>query len=155
MKDLFYIVEKDNWFRLHIKDTHYCVSGCPTLDPLLKTVKRLIKRYKTKNKILSAFSSKEDKGRVGDKMFEVYQKEYEIYSGDYDDILDEVVSKTMEEVKNNTPLKRSQKMLAKLKPSSQKISGGGKTLSTIKKVEEKDIEEKPVVLKRPRLLKRK
>lgn len=162
MKNTFYMICKDNWYRLHIKDTHYCIGGGPSPEPLLKTVRRLIKKYRTKSRLFNALSSKEDKGVVNEKMYKVYQEEYELYSEDCDDMLYEVVAKAVEEVKENTPLKRSQRILSKVRSKKTETTGNTSDSSPLEatentniKVRKKDIEERPVVLKRPRLLKRK
>lgn len=153
MKDLFYIVKvRDNWYRLHIKDTHYCIGAGEELTPLLRTVSRLIKKYRTKSRILSALSRLEDKGQVNEHMREVYRQDYELLSEDCDGILTEVVAKALDEVKDDTPFKRTQKRLNKVRSKKTEITGISSG-SSPSEMTENDI-KRPVERKRPSLLKR-
>lgn len=153
MKDTFYIVCKDNWYRLHIKDTHYCIGGCPSPEPLLKTVRRLIKKYRTKSRLFNALSHQEDKGLVNKKMTEKYAEEYELYSEDCDDILTEVVEQAVREVKEDTPFKRSQRILNKVKSKKTETTGNTSDSSHLETTENTTTEVKEKV--RPRLLRKK
>ncbi len=153
MKDTFYMVCKDNWYRLHIKDTHYCIGGCPSPEPLLKTVRRLIKKYRTKSRLFNALSHQEDKGLVNEKMTEKYAEEYELYSEDCDDILAEVVEQAVREVKEDTPFKRSQRILGKVKSKKTETTGNTSDSSPLETTENTTTEVKEKV--RPRLLRKK
>ncbi len=153
MKDTFYMVCKDNWYRLHIKDTHYCIGGGPSPEPLLKTVRRLIKKYRTKSRLFNALSHQEDKGLVNEKMTEKYAEEYELYSEDCDDILAEVVEQAVREVKEDTPFKRSQRILSKVKSKKTETTGNTSDLSPLETTKNTTAEVKEKV--RPRLLRKK
>ena len=152
MKDLFYIVKiNDGWYRLHIKDTHYCLGSGESVKPLISTVTRLVRKYKTKAKLFSALSRLEDKGHVNDKMTEVYEEEYELYGDACEDLIEEAVTKALERVKNNTPLMRS-KRISRMHKGEKTITTGissdsspSETLTT---------PEKPAVKKLPRRIKR-
>lgn len=152
MKDLFYIVKIGDWYRLHIKDTHYCIGGCENLSPLLNTVRRLIKKYRTKARLISALSSLEDKGLVNEKMTEVYQQDYELYSDECDEVLAEVIEKALTEVKEDTPFKRAQKRLNKVRSKKTENTGISSDLSPLGRSENEV--KRPVERKRPTLLKR-
>lgn len=153
MKDLFYIVKvNEDWYRLHVKDNHYCLGGCETIYPLLRTVERLIKKYRTKSRFLSSLSNLEDKGLVNETMTEIYQREYELYSDECDEILGEVVENVLEKVKNDTPFKRTQKRLGKVRSKMTENTDTDSPPSHLDRAEN-DVKT-PVIKKRPTLLKR-
>ena len=64
MLDSFYIVGKNTpisgvWYKLVIKDTHFCVSCGSDLEKILKVLKTYVKRYRTSKRLLSAMSKLE------------------------------------------------------------------------------------------------
>lgn len=136
MEDLFYIVPiGDNWYNLRLKDSHY-VLGCGSdLDRLLKTLRGLIKRYRTPAKLLSAVENFEDRGKVNDLTLAVYQGQYEALGNVMSDVVKKCVRDALEEVKFDTPFHRNRKKhkLNKVNHSSEVI-------------EEKTEEDNPVLI---------
>lgn len=146
MGNVFYIVNKDGQYRLHVKDTHYCLGGCSSPEPLLKTVRRIIKKYKTKNRFFNALSHQEDKGHVNKRMTEIYEMDYQDYE-DCTDELNQVVKESLKEVKENTPFKRSQRLLNKVRPKMTETTGYTSDSSPLE--EEKTVAEENTSIKIP------
>ena len=144
MKDLFYIVKIGDWYRLHIKDTHYCLGACEKVEPLLNTVKRLIRKYKTRTKILSALTRLEDKGKVNEKMTEVYAEEYNDYNA-CEDILLKAINDSLEKVKSSSPLMRSRKLTKHLAEKTTEITGQTSDSESLENVRETEVKSKTVV----------
>lgn len=151
MKDLFYIVKIGDWYRLHIKDTHYCLGACEKVEPLLNTVKRLIRKYKTRTKILSALTRLEDKGVVNERMTEVYEEEYNDYNA-CEDLLLKAINDSLEKVKSSSPLMRTRKLTRTMHEETTETTGKSSDSSPL------DITptttKKPLVKKLPKKLKR-
>ena len=145
MEDLFYIVPiGDNWYNLRLKDSHY-VLGCGSdLDRLLKTLRGLIKRYRTPAKLLSAVENFEDRGKVNDLTLAVYQGQYEALGNVMSDVVKKCVRDALEEVKFDTPFHRNRK--------KHKLIGSNHSSEVIE--EKAEVKEEPVTLKKGIRLKR-
>jgi hypothetical protein len=122
MYDLFYVIRvREDWYRLHIKDTHYCISACDSLDSIERTIKRLITTFKTKDRLLRHLSTLEDKGVENEKTTEVYRNDYMSFTGDYEDWLRDIVSEALKEVRENSTYKKVSKRLKGLKRPVVKV----------------------------------
>lgn len=112
MYDCFYIVEpREGWYRLHLKDTHYCLGSGDSIERLLNTLRRLVKKYRTKTKFLRAINHLEDRGLVGEKMLSLYREDYTNTHHLYSDIVKVAVKESLEEVKKDTPFNRVRKLV--------------------------------------------
>lgn len=144
MTKAFYIVQvREDWYRLHITSTHYCLGACTSIEPLLGTVKRLTKKYRTEQKLLRGLSQTEDRGLVNDSTREVYEQDYLAYHREHHDIVVKTVREALDEVKFDTPFHRAMKRTRRLVPVVTENSA-------------KDVEEKPapvLVAHKPRLKK--
>lgn len=151
MFEVFYLVEvREGWYRLHIKDTHYCLGATHDLSALLGTVKRLVKKYRTKDRLLKALSQMEDKGRVSEKTFEVYSTQYESLHHYFDGQVKSTVKEALEEVKQDSTFNKVKK---RLRP----VCSTGVTTKTTTRPEEvtQVIENRSkVIAKRPKVVKR-
>ena len=110
MTKAFYIIQTDeDWYRLHVTSTHYCLGGCDNTESLLNTVMRLTKRYRNEQKLLKGLSKLNDGGHVNEKTFEVYDKEYNNSDYHFEKEVSDTVKKALEEVKFDTPYHRALK----------------------------------------------
>lgn len=149
MFECFYIVEpQEGWYRLHLSENHYCLGSSNDLEALENTLKRLVKKYRTKERLLRGLSLLEDKGLVNTSVQKVYAHEYEESHLMYDGLVKSIVKSVLEEVKNDTPFNRARKKLIPilhedLTPALPTPKNSAEELVTIKT---------PKVLKRNRVL---
>ena len=117
MTKAFYIIQTDeDWYRLHVTSTHYCLGGCDNTESLLNTVMRLTKRYRNEQKLLKGLSKLNDGGHVNEKTFEVYDKEYNNSDYHFEKEVSDTVKKALDEVKFDTPYHRALKRKLNKKP---------------------------------------
>lgn len=110
MTKAFYIVQvREDWYRLHVTATHYCLGACQSIESLLNTVVRLTKKYRNENKLLKGLSKMEDGGHISEKTLEVYEQDYENSDYHYETEVSETVKKALDEVKFDTPYHRALK----------------------------------------------
>lgn len=144
MTKAFYIVQiREDWYRLHLTSTHYCLGACPNIEPLLRTVKRLTKKYRTEQKLLRGLSHMEDRGLVNDSTREVYEQDYLAYHREHHDTVVKTVREALDEVKFDTPFHRAMKRTRRL-------------VHVVTENSAEDIEERPapvLVARKPRLKK--
>ena len=77
MTKAFYVVMvSEDWYRLHVTSTHYCLGAGSDLKALLRTVERLTKKYRSEHKLLKGLSQMEDGGQVNDSTYVLYEKDY-------------------------------------------------------------------------------
>lgn len=146
MFDCFYIVEpQEGWYRLHMKGNHYCLGSSNNLEALENTLKRLVKKYKTKERLMRSLSLLGDKGLVNDKVKKIYAEEYEQGHLMYDGLVKTIVSTSLGEVKSDTPFNRARK---KLRPA---LSEDLTPTPPTPKISAKEV----VTIKTPKVLKRK
>ena len=123
MTKAFYIVSpKENWYRLHLTSTHYCLGACDNLNSLLGTVKSLTKKYRTEHKLIAGLSKMEDGGHINSKTYDIYSQEYDNFHEDYDDIVESAVKAALEEVKFDTPFHRAMKRTHSIRLMEKEIS---------------------------------
>lgn len=148
MYECFYIVEvRSGWYQLHITDTHYCLGAGEDLEALLMTIKRLVKRYRTKEKLLKRLSEMEDGGKVNANMHKVYSAYYSALHHYYDGVVRTTVREVIEEIKNDSIYNRVKR---RIKPVTTKVNNSPQT--TTKEVMEEVTIKKPRVVKRPKCL---
>lgn len=156
MLDSFYIVGKNTpisgvWYKLVIKDTHFCVSSGSDLEKVLKVLKTYVKRYRTRERLLKVIS-KLDGSRLSPATFERSEKEFKSCGDYYKDLVtatvEEALKELREEDKANSPLHKTKKRLGK----------GGMTKSTTlpeKVVEQEKSTPTKLLAKRPVVFKHK
>lgn len=116
MYEAFYIVRvREDWYQLHIKDTHYCLGAGNSLEPLVGTVKRLVKKYRTKERLLRALNKLEDKGKVCDSVLPIYKEYYNTLSGHFDSLVKNTVKEALDEIKEDSTFNRVKKRLRTIK----------------------------------------
>lgn len=142
MYDVFYIVEvRENWYQLHIKDTHYCLGATYDLEALKRTIKRLVKKYRTKERLMRGLSQMEDQGKVNENMTKIYTELYTGLHHYYDEVVKTTVKEALEEVKQDSTFNRVKKRLKTV------------THEVLTTTPEPETEVKPV-MKRPKILKK-
>lgn len=121
MLDTFYIVGKNTpvsgmWYKLLLKDTHFCISCGGDLDKILQVLKTYVKRYRTRTKLLSALS-KLDYNKVSPATFAQAEKEFKSCGDYYKDLVTDTVEQALrelrEEDKVNSPLNKAKRRLGK------------------------------------------
>lgn len=146
MQELFYIVnvgEGEDWYRLHYKPTHSCLGGFNDYEPLLKTAERLVKKYKTPEKINRVVSK--ISGVMSKATLQRYEKDYEDYE-DCEVELNDIVEKSLRKIKESHPLFKTLKRY-KENPDSFKST----IVKDTKKDKETSVKE---IFSRPRVFKR-
>lgn len=141
MENMFYIVSpREGWYRLHIKDSHYCLGAGENLDTLLETLRKTVKRYKRVSRLENALKELEDRGEVNDNTRSIYSEEYTLLAHVYEETVKKTVCSVLGELKYDSPLHRNLKKRITLKTESPKIT------------QSSDAEENEMTLHRPRRL---
>ena len=159
MFDTFYIAHNETlggtWYMLIVKDTHFCISCGSDLDRIVESLRRCVKRHKSKERLLRSLRGLDDGGRVSPATYEQREKWFQSHGEDYADLVHSTVVEALrearEEEKKNSPLRKTTIRLKK----AGKIS----LLSTANKVEEKvdssPAQDSPKILRKPRVFKHK
>jgi hypothetical protein len=114
--ELYLIEDKKNkrWY-LRTDSTFACLSCADSLDHMKENVVKLIKKYKTDLRLEGALRDTEGGGKIMSSIEQEYQREIFRKEGHkHKDLLHELVKGALEEVKNDTPLKRSKKLFKKV-----------------------------------------
>ena len=141
MTNAFYVVQvREDWYRLHITSTHYCLGGCGDVQALLNTVVRLTKKYKTVKGLNTALSKMEDKGRVNETTYAQYEKDYSELAPLWSGTVKSTVTKALEEMRSISPLFKSFK--------------SARTKKRLAVVTEPPVENshKPMTVRKPKIL---
>ena len=141
MTNAFYIVQvREDWYRLHVTSTHYCLGACGDVQALLNTVVRLTKKYKTVKGLNTALSKMEDKGRVNETTYVQYEKDYNELTPLWSGTVKSTVTKALEEVRSNSPIFKSFK--------------SARTKKRLAVVTEPPVENnpKPMTVRKPKML---
>lgn len=104
----FYIIQpnaREQWYRLHITETHYCLGGGVSVEQLLNSMDNYIKTFKSPARLLGAVHETEDGGRVYENTRAHYEEEYNTCTR-FDEEVEEHINNAFEEVKNSTPMRR-------------------------------------------------
>ena len=143
MYEVFYIIEtQEDWYQLCVKGTHYVLYSGSDLDCLLETLKRLVKKYRYKERLMKALSKTEDKGQVNEKTMTLYQKWHEELSHYYDGLVKRTVKEALEEAKQDSTFNKVKKRL--------KVTTHKEDLPPTPKKE-----EEVLTVKRPKVIKKK
>lgn len=107
MFEMFYVVYLPNGrYRLHIKDTHYCLCATEDINTVYKTIERIVKDYKIKEKLMRKIAALSDSGVLSEKTLKTFIEEKDLYgisehSTIYREIKD-TIKRAREEVKNDS-----------------------------------------------------
>ena len=143
MYELFYIIEtQEGWYQLCVKGTHYVLSSGSDLDQILMTLKGLVKKYRTKERLMRALSKTEDKGQVNEKTMTVYEDWYNELSHHYDHLVNRTVKEGLEEAKQDSTFNKVKKRLKVMTTYKEDTPPAPKK------------EEEVLTVKRPKVLKK-
>ena len=143
MYELFYIIEtQEGWYQLCVKGTHYVLSSGSDLDQILMTLKGLVKKYRTKERLMRALSKTEDKGQVNEKTMTVYEDWYNELSHHYDHLVNRTVKEGLEEAKQDSTFNKVKKRLKVMTTYKEDIPPAPKK------------EEEVLTVKRPKVIKK-
>lgn len=133
MYELFYIIEtQGGWYQLCIKGTHYVLSSGSDLDKVLMTLKGLVKKYRTKERLMKALSKTEDKGQVSEKTMTVYNDWCEELSHHYDHLVKRTVKEGLEESKQYTTFNKVRKKLKVIAHGDTRtVKGHGEVITDV------------------------
>lgn len=113
MSSNFYILENKGWYALYIRSTHFCISAGVDLDVRLEVLDSYIKKYKTMIGINHLIKGLEFTSIISKASFDYLEGVYNDTTYHYEDIINEVVNKALEEVKNNSPFNKAKRLLSK------------------------------------------
>ena len=143
MYEVFYIIEtQEDWYQLCVKGTHYVLYSGSDLDCLLETLKRLVKKYRYKERLMKALSKTEDKGQVNEKTMTVYEDWYNELSHHYDGLVKRTVKEALEEAKQDSTFNKVKKRLKVMTTYKEDTPPAPKK------------EEEVLTVKRPKVLKK-
>lgn len=122
MTNTFYIVSTEQvggtWYNLCIKDSHYCISCGHDLDKIVLSLKNLVKRMRTKERLVKSLSRLEDHGKVSPATLQQRKDYYMTHSGDYADLVHSAVVDAIKESRiedlERSPLRKTTKRLKKV-----------------------------------------
>ena len=126
MYSLFYIVRKESsgtdWYSLRVKDVHFTMSCGSSLDRILRSLKSYVKRYKTRDRMLKVvYYLEQASGGTGESMLAHYEEEFRTRSEEFEDLVystvREAVQELVQEEKENSPFRKTQRRLNKVKTS--------------------------------------
>ena len=146
MFNTFYIIGREDWYQLIIKETHFCVSCGGDLDKILNMAKTYVKRYRTPERLFKALRKTNygKGGRVSPATFEQREQEYVEQGQEYKDLLTATIEEAFMEMRDE-----GKKTLNRTMTRVRK-AGGVKPLTgkTIEKEEPKKLLGKPKLIKR-------
>lgn len=96
------------WYGLYDNITHRCY-GCGNLDSIFSALRKVVKLYRNKEKLIKAYNSGEYRVSKAQKVLhEGIFNEF----GDYlREEIEEIVDESFEEIKNDTPFNRAKKRM--------------------------------------------
>lgn len=109
MVNSFAIVEYRDLYHLYYKRTGYCLSSSTDYSKVISTLKRLVRKYKTPQRLERALSGLLDKGEVSPKQKEWVDSLCDNGGKDYDSYVKKAVEEALEEARSNTPFNRVKK----------------------------------------------
>ena len=159
MTNTFYITGTETlggtWYMLLVKDSHFCISCGSDLDKILKSLKRCVKRTRTRERLFRELNGLDCGGKVSPATFEQREEYFRAHGEDYVDLVHstvvEALQEAREEDKENSPLRKTTIRLKK--------AGGVKTIeNSIKEHLQEDYstpQDSPKILRKPRVFKHK
>ena len=151
MFDTFYILHPDpTWYMLIIRDTHFCTSCGGDLNKILNMLKRYVKEYKTKDKLLKAMRKLDGQGKVSPATYDQRETAFREHGHEFKDLINKTVEEAINEArveeKTNSPLYKAKTRLKK--------AGGVVNVSIEEMVATVETPRTPTVIKKkPRLIK--
>lgn len=159
MTGTYYIAHSLNtggtWYMLLVRDTHFCISCGSDLEKIITSLRRSVKRNKTKERLLRELSGLDCGGRVSPATFEQREEWYRAHGQDYADLVKstvvEALQEAREEEKKNSPLRKTTTRLKR----AGRVNSLAKTVEEDTKKTPAPIEDCPKILRKPRVFKHK
>lgn len=111
---VFYILETNGFYQLRFSETHFCVSAGSEIDIRLKVAERYLKKYKTKEAIKKMLDNLDGGGKVPSTTVILCEERLKNGEALFVKELKEIEERCAEFNANNTPLKRTQRILTKM-----------------------------------------
>ena len=155
MTNTFYISHSPTvggtWYMLIVRDTHFCICCGSDLDRILKSLKKCVKRVRTKERLLRELSGLDCGGTVSPATFEQREEWYRQHGNDYARLVHSTVLEALyemkEEDKANSPLRKTTNRL-------KRVGVMQVAAETIKDSTQKDYttpQDSPKILRKPRV----
>lgn len=159
MTTAFYISATETfggtWYMLMVKDYHFCISCGSDLDKIIKSLRRCVKRNRTKERLLRELSGLDCGGRVSPATYEQREEYFRAHGEDYADLVHstvvEALAEAREEDKKNSPLRKTTTRLKK----AGMIKAVADTTEERTKETTPPAEDSPKILRKPRVFKHK
>lgn len=108
MMDCFYIIESHpGWYQLILSDVFYCVSAGPSLDTLIKVMRRYVRKYRTKGKLFRALQEVMNNNKVSIITQQDLKETLKTRSQQFAALVEKNVEEALRENKNDSPLARN------------------------------------------------
>ena len=125
---IFYIIKTNGLYQLRVTENHFCVSSGSSIEGLFRIAERYLKRYKTKEGVLKALHSLTYGCSVPASEVVLFTQKLREGGGLFEEELNEIEKRCAEFNENNTPLKRTNRILGKVlkktsPPEEKKDSG--------------------------------
>lgn len=111
---IFYIVRENGYYQLRLSANHFCISAGDNVEDRLRVAERYLKKYKTKEGILKALHSLTYGCSVPASQVVLLTQKLKEGGGLFEEELKEIEKRCAEFNENNTPLKRTKRVLSKV-----------------------------------------
>ena len=111
---VFYIVRTNGYYQLRLSANHFCISAGGNIEDRLRVAERYLKKYKTKEGILKALHSLTYGCSVPATEVVLLTQKLKEGGGLFEEELNEIEKRCAEFNENNTPLKRTKRVLGKI-----------------------------------------
>lgn len=122
MRNLFIIIQlSPDWYMLLLRDSLYCISCGGDLEKIYSIIRKYVKKYKTKEKLLKVVSQFEDEGKVPILIFEDRKKFVSSSAHLFEEEINNIVSETLKEVRDSevSPFQKARKLLPQRKQTAE------------------------------------
>ena len=111
---IFYIVRENGYYQLRLSANHFCISAGDNVEDRLRVAERYLKKYKTKEGILKALHGLTYGCSVPASQVVLLTQKLKEGGGLFEEELKEIEKRCAEFNENNTPLKRTKRVLGKV-----------------------------------------
>lgn len=114
-----YNEDTEEWYGVYDNQTYHCICCGRDLDRVIKSVYREIKKYKGDARKYFRFVKEviEENYKVSPIMKHMHEKVYEEYGDFFREEVEEMEDLAYKELKEETPLNKTRKLLSKVKPT--------------------------------------
>lgn len=160
MTSAYYIAYNNDsgktWYMLIVRETHFCIACGSDLERITKSLRRSVKRLRTRERLMRALSGLDSGGKVSPATFEQREEWYRQHGKDYSDLVHstvvEALQEAREEDKENSPLRKTTSRLKKVGV----IKAVAETIEEHKQEDSTPAQDStPKILRKPRVFNRK